>query len=153
RGDLGVLAQLDLASGDLWIVAATAAWALYTVFLKKRPRIHATSFMAVTAIAGVAVLAPFYVWETIYVRQVPLAPVTFLSVAYLSLFASVVAYMSYNRAVELLGPNKAGLTSYLVPVFGVTLAITILGESFQLFHGVGVALLVSGVYLGTRAKG
>lgn len=153
RGDPGVVAALDFVPGDLWILAATVSWALYTVYLRRRPKIRLASFMFLTAVIGLAVLAPFYWWEHVYVRPVPLAPETFWAVAYLSVVASVIAYMAYNRAVEILGPNVAGLTSYLLPVFGVTLAILLLGESFRLFHAVGIALLLTGVYLATRAKG
>ena len=153
RGDPGVAAALDFVPGDLWVLAATTAWALYTVYLRKRPKVHLASFMFLTAVIGLAVLAPFYWWEHVYVRPVPLAPETFWAVAYLSVVASVIAYMAYNRAVEILGPNVAGLTYYLVPVIGVTLAIGLLGESFRLFHAVGIALLLTGVYLATKAKG
>ncbi len=153
RGDPGVVAALDFVPGDLWILAATLSWALYTVYLRRRPKIRLASFMFLTAIIGLAVLAPFYWWEHVYVRPVPLAPETFWAVAYLSVVASVIAYMAYNRAVEILGPNVAGLTSYLLPVFGVTLAIVLLGESFRLFHAAGIALLLTGVYLATKAKG
>jgi drug/metabolite transporter (DMT)-like permease len=150
RGDLSAIAELDLVPGDMWVVVATTFWALYTVFLHKRPKIHPTSFMLFTAVAGVAMLLPFYVAETILYRPVPVVPETFLAVAYLSLVASVIAYMSYNRAVELLGANKAGLTSYLLPVFGVALAIILLGEAFRPYHAAGVAMLLSGVYLATK---
>lgn len=153
RGEIAVLSQLDFVPGDLWVVAATAVWALYTVLLRLRPKIHPTSFMLVTAVVGMVVLAPFYLAETLYVRPVPLAPVTVWSVAYLSLISSVVAYLSYNRAVELLGANKAGLVSYLLPVLGVTLAIVLLGESVRTYHAIGIAMLLSGVYLATKAKG
>ena len=153
RGDPGVVAALDFVPGDLWILAATLSWALYTVYLRRRPKIRLASFMFLTAIIGLAVLAPFYWWEHVHVRPVPLAPETFWAVAYLSVVASVIAYMAYNRAVEILGPNVAGLTSYLLPVFGVTLAILLLGESFRLFHAAGIALLLTGVYLATKAKG
>ena len=153
RGDPGVVAALDFVPGDLWILAATVSWALYTVYLRRRPKIRLASFMFLTAIIGLAVLAPFYWWEHVHVRPVPLAPETFWAVAYLSVVASVIAYMAYNRAVEILGPNVAGLTSYLLPVFGVTLAILLLGESFRLFHAIGIALLLTGVYLATKAKG
>ena len=57
----------------------------------------------------------------------------------------------YNRMVELLGANKAGLTSYLVPVIGTTLAITLLGEQFRTYHLAGIALILVGVLLGTRS--
>lgn len=152
RGEFRAVLDLKLNVGDLWVLAATVSWAAYTVFLHKRPKMHPASFLAVTVVIGVAVLFPFYLWETLFVEAVPLAPTTLWSVAYLAIFASGVAYLAYNRAVELLGANRAGLVSYLIPAFGVTLAIPLLGEAFHLFHAVGITLLLLGTYLASRGK-
>jgi len=152
RGDLGVLRTLQFNIGDIWIFIATIAWALYTVVYPKRPKVHQASLLAVSVFLGLLIIAPFYVWETINVRPVPVSAETFWGVAYLSVISSVVAYMTYNRAVEVLGANKAGLTSYLLPVFGSILAILILNEVFQLFHGIGFALILTGVIVAARAK-
>ncbi len=43
----------------------------------------------------------------------------------------------------------AGLFLYLIPVFGVALAVTFLGERLHLFHLAGAALIFSGIYLAT----
>lgn len=151
RGDLEVLLGVHFITGDLWIVAATVGWAFYTVIFHKRPAIHPTNFMLVTIAMGLVVLAPFYLWEATQVRAVPLAPETFWAVGFLGLIAGGFAYICYNRMVELLGANKAGLTSYLVPVIGTTLAITLLGEQFRTYHLAGIALILVGVLLGTRS--
>jgi len=152
RGDLAVLATLDFNPGDIWVVVATICWALYTVFLHKRPKVHPASFMVMTVFFGLPILFPFYLWESLTLRTVPIVPETFGAVAYLAVAATVIAYLSYNRAVELLGANRAGLTSYLLPVFGVTLAILLLDEQLQIFHLVGITLLLGGTWLATRGK-
>lgn len=152
RGDLDVLLGLKLNIGDLWVLAATVAWAIYTVFFHKKPKIHATSFLTFGVVIGLIFLTPFYIWEAIYVEAVPLVPTTYWSVAYLAVFSSVIAYLGYNRVVELLGANRAGTTSYLIPIFGVALAIPLLGETFHMFHAIGIALLLVGTYLASRAK-
>ena len=51
------------------------------------------------------------------------------------------------RAVDLIGAGRAGLFINLVPVFGAGLAVLILGERFQLFHGIGLALVITGIAL------
>jgi len=73
-----------------------------------------------------------------------------LAVAYVALFASILAYLAFNRIVELLGANTAGMAVHLVPVFGTILAVLLLGESLHLYHGVGVALIATGIWLATR---
>jgi drug/metabolite transporter (DMT)-like permease len=153
RGDLGVLLGVKFITGDLWIVAATLGWAVYTVVFPRKPQIHPTNFMLVTIVMGLAALLPFYLWETIFVRPVPfLATEALWSIAYLGLIAGGLAYLCYNRMVEVLGAGKAGLTSYLVPVIGTALAIGFLGEQFRAFHVAGIALILAGVLLATRSR-
>ena len=152
RGDLAVLKTFQFNSGDLWIFVATIAWALYTVLYPKRPDVHQASLLAISVFMGLIFITPFYIWETLTVGPVPIRAETFGGVAYLAVISSAVAYMTYNRAVEVIGPNKAGLTSYLLPVFGSALAILILNEVFQIFHGIGFALIVAGVFLAAKAK-
>ena len=152
RGDLAVLKTFQFNSGDLWIFVATIAWALYTVLYPKRPDVHQASLLAISVFMGLIFITPFYIWETLTVGPVPIRAETFGGVAYLAVISSAVAYMTYNRAVEVIGPNKAGLTSYLLPVFGSALAILILNEVFQIFHGIGFVLIVAGVFLAAKAK-
>ena len=139
RGDLNVLQTLQLNTGDIWIFVATIAFALYTVLYPKRPDVHPASLLTACVLLGLVFLTPFFIWETITVGYVPLRIETFGGVAYLAIISTAVAYMAYNQAVENIGANKAGLVSYLLPIFGSILAILILDEIFQVFHGVGFA--------------
>ena len=152
RGEWNLIAGVSLNSGDIWVALASFGWAIYTVYLHKRPPIHDASMMTFAVVIGLAILAPFYLWEILYVRTVPVAPVTFWSVGYLAVISTVVAYLAYNRTVELLGANRAGLVSYLVFLFGAILAMIYLGEEIALYHGFGGVLIILGTYLATRQK-
>lgn len=152
RGNFNVLGGVELNPGDLWIVGATVSWAVYTVFLNKRPAIHATSFMAISVIIGLILLTPFYLWEAFFVRPMPIVPEAFWSIGYLAVFSSVFAFFTFNRAVDLLGANRAGLMAYLAPAIGSAGAILLLGEQFHIYHGVGIAVILLGVYLGARKR-
>ena len=152
RGDLSVLQTLELNSGDIWIFVATVAFALYTVLFPKRPDVHPASLLTACVLLGLIFLTPFYVWEMITIGSVPLRAETFGGVAYLAIISTAVAYMAYNRAVEIIGANKAGLISYILPIFGSILAIIILDEIFQFFHGVGFVLILAGVSVAAKAK-
>ncbi|MCC6473533.1 MAG: EamA family transporter, partial [Burkholderiales bacterium] len=103
RGDLEALVGVRFIAGDLWVVAATVAWALYTVLYPKRPSIHPTSLMFVTIVMGLAVLLPFFLWENLRVRTMEIEPQTFWAIGYLGLIAGGIGYVSYNRVVEVLG--------------------------------------------------
>ncbi len=152
HGDPKLLTDLDFNRGDLWMLGASILYAIYTALLRLRPPVHGLSFLFASFFIGALLLLPFYVGETLLVRPMPLSLHALLAMGYVSVFASAVGYGAYNRAVEVLGANTAGLSVYLVPVFGTILAIAILGERPHLYHAVGVALIASGIVLATRQR-
>ncbi len=153
RGDPAVLASLELTRGDLWILLAVLVWSIYSVMLRRIPPglPMLAILLAITAI-GLLILAPLYVWEfaTLGGFEVTLANV--LGIAYVALFASVLAYICWNRAVGEVGANKAGLFSHLMPVFSALLAIVFLNEGLQPFHFAGIVLIGLGLYVTTTAR-
>jgi drug/metabolite transporter (DMT)-like permease len=150
HGDPAVLAQFDLNRGDLWMMAGILSYAVYTALLRRRPAVHGLSFVAATFIVGALILLPLYLAETLSGRPLPLAPRSALAIGYVAVFASVLAYLSYNRAVALLGANTAGLGVHLVPVFGTLLAVLLLGEVPRPYHAVGILLIGTGIWLAQR---
>src|SRR3546814_12046180 len=58
RGDPGVLLGLELNRGHAVIAAAVLLWAFYSVLPRPRPAVHPPRFLAVSIVAGLAVLAP-----------------------------------------------------------------------------------------------
>lgn len=149
-GEPARLLHLALNPGDLWVLAAVAAYALYTILVRRRPGLHPLSFVAVTFVLGAAGLAPFWAWEYATVGGMPLTLTTVAAVAYVATLPSIVAYLCFNRAVQLLGPTRAGLSTHLILVFGAAFAVTLLGEQLHAYHGVGVALIIGGVALANR---
>lgn len=152
HGDPATLLGLELNAGDVWMLAAVVIYAAYTTLLRRRPAIHGLSFVVVTFAIGAVELLPFYIWESVSGHPVQASGITLLAVGYTVLFPSIAAYLCFNRAVELLGPNTAGLAIHLVPVFGSLLAILFLGEQPHLYHGVGIALIAAGIVLATRRR-
>ncbi|WP_042702026.1 DMT family transporter [Azospirillum sp. B506] len=152
HGDPGTLLGLELNAGDVWMVAAVVIYAAYTTLLRRRPAIHGLSFVVVTFAIGAVELLPFYLWESLSGHPVQASGITLLAVGYTVLFPSIAAYLCFNRAVELLGPNTAGLAIHLVPVFGSLLAILFLGEQLHAYHGIGIALIAAGILLAARRR-
>jgi len=148
RGDPAVLAQLDFNRGDFLLVIAAAAWTLYTVCLRRRPAaIDAPALLGTTVILGAAFLLPLYLVEAAGRREAVWNLASYASLGYFAVFPSLLAYLFWNRGVAQIGVNRAGLFLYLIPLFGVALAVVFLGERLHLFHVVGAALIFSGVYL------
>jgi drug/metabolite transporter (DMT)-like permease len=150
HGDPAVLLGLDFQRGDLWMLAAAVSYAVYTALLRLRPPVHGVSFAFVTFALGAALLLPFYVAETVWVGSMPLSLHAAAAIGYVSVCASILAYMAFNRTVELLGANTAGLVVHLVPVFGTILAVLLLGERLHAYNLAGFALIALGLWLATR---
>lgn len=150
HGDAEVLAGLRFAAGDVWIFAAVLAYGAYTALLRRRPAVHGLSFVVVTFAVGAAMLLPLYLWESLNGHPLRLTAVSVGAIAYVSVFPSILAYLCFNRAAALIGPNRTGLSIHLMPVFGSLLAILFLGERPHLYHAAGIALIACGIVLATR---
>jgi drug/metabolite transporter (DMT)-like permease len=83
----------------------------------------------------------------------PVTPDALLAVAYVVVFASILAFLCFNRGIEVLGPSTGGLFLHLIPVFAALLALVFLGERLQPFHGIGIAAIAGGIVLATSARG
>ncbi len=151
-GAPAALASLEFQRGDLWILAAVLSWAAYTVLLQWRPAdVDGPALLTATVAVGVAWVAPFYAWEVAHGARVTIDAETVGSVAYVALFASVIAYFCWNRGVALVGANRAGVFMHLLPAFGTVLASALLGETFRAYHLVGIAAILAGVSLAGTA--
>jgi drug/metabolite transporter (DMT)-like permease len=150
HGDPALLMRLDFNEGDLWMLAAVVSYSVYTALLRLRPAVQGLSFAFASFVIGAALLLPFYIAETVWVRSVPLALSSALAIGYIAVFASILAYVAFNRVVELLGANTAGLSVHLVPVFGTVFAVLLLGETVHVYHGIGIGLIAIGLWLATR---
>ena len=150
RGDLTSLKDIDFNRGDLIFVLALLIFGLYSVMTAKRPAIHPLSFVAFTFGCGAACLIPFFIFELHSRPAMELNGANLLTLFYVAVFPSTVAYLCFNRGVGLIGANRAAPFFHLVPVFGTVMSILFLGEHPQLFHFVGFALVLTGVFVASR---
>jgi len=47
----------------------------------------------------------------------------------------------------LIGAARAGQSWHLMPVFGSILAVVFLGETFHIYHAIGIAMIGGGIVL------
>jgi drug/metabolite transporter (DMT)-like permease len=152
HGDLTALKNIQFNEGDLIFMVAMVIFSLYSVLTLKKPAIHGLSFAAFTFGAGAACLIPLLIFE-LYARPVMAFDMrNVLTVLYVSIFPSILAYLCFNRGVQLIGANRAAPFFHVVPVFGSVMAIAFLGEHPQPFHLIGFALVLSGVYVASRRQ-
>jgi len=147
RGDWQRLQQLEFVIGDLLMLLAVSLYALYSVLLRKRPPIHPLSFLTATFLVGVISLFPLYLWELTRTSPLQLSQPVVFSLLYVGLCPSILAYLCWNRGIEQIGANKAGLYINLIPLFASLMAILFLGERFQNYHLLGILIIFSGLLL------
>jgi drug/metabolite transporter (DMT)-like permease len=150
HGDLTTLKNIEFNRGDIIFTAALAIFGFYSVLTLKRPQIHGLSFVAFTFGAGAACLIPSLIWELLSRPLMQLTAGNLLSLVYVAVFPSTLAYLCFNRGVQLIGANRAAPFFHLIPVFGSAMAIFFLGEQPHLFHLFGYALVLTGVYVASR---
>lgn len=153
RGDPDVLLSLSFTAGDLWILAAMAGWAVYSVLLRHRPsEMGLSTRFAAIAIAGILVLAPFTVWEAAQ-GHTPVWGWELLGwVALLAVVASFGAYQLHAFVQKTLGAGRTSLLMYLIPVYNAGLAWLLLDERPETYHWIGAALVLPGLMLATARK-
>jgi drug/metabolite transporter (DMT)-like permease len=154
RGSLDALAAFRLNVGDLAIVLSMAMWSTYTILLRWRPAgLHMLSFLFAIAVIGDLAMLPFWLGEHALGHRVAWSWQVIASLAFVGLFSSVLAYIFWNRGVEQVGAQVAGLFVHLMPVFGVLLAWLFLDERLALFHVVGIGLILTGIGITSRRGG
>lgn len=145
HGSLVFVREFRFVLGDLWVLASMVVYALYTVLLKGRPPVHPLTLVTVTIFLGQLFLWPFTVAEGLAGARVHLDLVTVASVLYVVIFPAILAYIFFNRAVELIGSNRIAPFFHLLPVFASLGAVALIGERLQPYHFGGWGLIFTGI--------
>jgi drug/metabolite transporter (DMT)-like permease len=151
-GDFARLATFTLNLGDLLMIAACALYAGYTLGLRRCPPVSTLGLL--TVMAGAAFLAsiPLALAEAALGRFQGPTPTGWVILALITLFPSFLAQIFFIQGVALIGPSRAGVFVNLVPVFASILALLVLKEPFEPFHGVALGLVLGGIWLSERGK-
>lgn len=152
KGDLEILKTLALNIGDVFTLIACVFYAGYTLALRRRPDMPALAFFTAMAIVAFLSSIPLAIVEiALGSAQWPTMQ-GWLVLLYAGLMPSLVSQLFFMRGVELIGPARAGIFVNLVPVFGALLAVVMLGEPFAFYHGLGLALVLGGIWLAERRR-
>jgi len=153
RGRWQALAEFDLAVGEMAAFLGMLLWSVYSVLAKRRPaRLGGFTMLTAIMLFAVPMILPFYLWESLTLRPPPLSWPVVGTVLYMSILASLLAYILFNRAVEMIGPVRAGPSQHLIPAFAILFAMIALDERLASYHFAGLALIVAGIAL-TAAPG
>ena len=133
--------------GDVLIVIDGFIWAIYTITGKfLMPKYSPVTVTAVSFILGTVLLLPFAIYEGM-ASPFSLSKFAVISVMYLGILCSVIAYVVWFKALEKMDATNVAVFVYLVPLFTVMMAVPLLGEKVTIFTVIGGILTMAGVYI------
>lgn len=148
NGNLLQLQQFHLSLGDLWILAAAMAFAIYTLLVRKKPAaLSPLAFLACLFFMGTLLLLPAFVVDSVNGLTFEWSGSMMGVFLYLGVGASVGAFLCWNMAIHKIGPARTALFANLIPVFSAIEAVLILGEKGSAVIVVSMALILLGLLL------
>lgn len=153
KGNLYTLLNLTFQVGDLWMIGGAFVFAVYSILLRKKPAaLHIWSFQLSTFLLGLLFLSPLYAWDFYHSPVVTYTNTTYLSIGYVGVFASLAAFVLWNKSILNIGPSEAGMVYYTLPIFSGALAYFILDEPIGWLHIMSTGFIFTGIII-ANAKG
>jgi drug/metabolite transporter (DMT)-like permease len=149
KGNVSSLANISFAIGDVWMLIAAIIFAVYSILIRHKPEglISIWSFQLSTFILGLVFLFPFFIWEYATSPTIEFDAKTVGSILYVGIFASMSAFVLWNKAIMVIGPTKAGMIYYTLPLFSGVLAYLILKEDISMVHLYSAILIITGILI------
>ena len=148
KGNLENLLDLQFNIGDLTLILAMFSASLYNVLLRKVPKeITIPVLLFTVQILGTLVSLPIYLVESYFFRPMPVNGEIILTLLWIGIAVTSIAVGMNNAVVRNLGANKASISNYLRSLFTALLAILLIGEIFEIYHGIAFILVISGIWL------
>lgn len=147
--DLG-LGGADVITGSLLVLGAAVSYAFYQILAKPLidqmgPRLFTSIAMSA---AGAMIMLQFALTHPISDLAVS-GPAMWLMVAMGTISTVFPAYL-IATSIGLVGPGAAAVMGNVSPLVTIGLAVGVLGEVFSLWHALGTAMVLLGVFAFTR---
>lgn len=150
RGRPAMLLGLHFSAGDLFTLAAGINWAVYSVLLRKKPpELDHFAFLGAIMLFGTLFIFPFYLASVLTGQGFALSAPAVGGILYVAVFPSILSYLCWNKGVERVGANIAGIFVHLIPVFAIFFAVLLLGETLLVYQVAGMVLIFTGIFLTT----
>ncbi|RON24346.1 EamA family transporter [Pseudomonas brassicacearum] len=140
----------DAWIGDLLIFGCVLGWGIYSLFSKELNQ----SLGPVQTVTYSILLGTAMLWATSAVRGelsvsavISLGPQQWLSLMYLGVLGSALAYIGYYDGIRQIGATRSGVFIALNPLTAVILGALLLGEPLSLAMCLGGVLILAGIFL------
>jgi drug/metabolite transporter (DMT)-like permease len=137
--------------GDLLTLGAVICWAGYTLGLRiVPPEVSPLRVTMVTTVSGAPGLLLAGTPEMLGMDWSAVGWKGWAALGYSTFLSLLVAYVIWNRSVQVVGPSRTVIYMCLTPLIAVVAAAVLLGEQPVPLQAVGAALIIGGVLLTRR---
>ena len=151
KGDLDLLLNLNFTIGDIWMLAASIGWALYSVYLFYwKSNLPIFQRFTLVAFFGAVSLLPFYVFEEIMIKKTLFNSDFFVWTIFAAVSPGIIAFSMYTYVQKKLGASLTGFTLYIFTIYAAIYGYLFFNEKLETYHYVGTALVFFGVYLAKK---
>ncbi|MFY3790864.1 DMT family transporter [Ureibacillus sp. MALMAid1270] len=152
KGSIENLINFTFNLGDLIVIVAVFCWSIYSLLVKQyADRLPGFSTFLVSIGLGAIMLMPFSMYELANLESpINWSAKTIGAILFLGIFASIVAFLCWNKGVVEIGANRAGIFLNLIPVFVTIFATIFIGEQLHFAQILGGLAVIGGVILTNR---
>jgi len=134
--------------GDLMFIGGAVMWGFYTVISRRATtRMHPVHATLLATATGTLMLAPLAIAERGWEPLADASVRSLLSIAYLGVIGTAVAFAAFSEGVRRIGSARAAAFIVLVPVIGVGLAAWLLDDPITPLGVAGACLVLTGLWL------
>jgi len=142
--------------GDLLILGAALAWGTYGVFLEMASaqgftNLQCTRKIFFWGLLFTALCVPLYGDALSFDLTRFTDPVMLFNILYLSVGASALCFILWNKAIQLIGSLSTNLYIYLTPVITLTASALILDEPLTAAAIGATLLIITGLWLSQKS--
>ena len=151
KGDLDLLLNLNFTIGDIWMLAASIGWALYSVYLFYwKSNLPIFQRFTLVAFFGAVSLFPFYIFEEIMIKKTLFNSDFFVWATFAAVSPGLIAFSMYTYVQKKLGASLTGFTLYIFTIYAAIYGYLFFDEKLETYHYVGTILVFFGVYLAKK---
>lgn len=135
--------------GGVSLIIAALTWALMSVLIKRLPSNYSQIVVTTYAtLIAFVVLTPFVITKLPQIDINDLINPTILGgLIYLGVVSTSIAFLLWNRGLQMLNASSGGVFFFVQPVVGTLLGWLILGETISITFWIGSVLILLGVLI------
>lgn len=142
-----------VSRGDLLLLGAVVAWAVYTILARYAMReLSPLAVLTYASAIGVVLLTPVVIQEGAVAGAFRQSYVTWIAMLYLSFGAAGLAYLWYYEGIRAVGASRAAIFLNLEPAAAMILGAVLLREALTWPVFIGAVLVLLGLYLVNRRR-